>query len=139
MLSATYTLTQELRKRLPIVDFPSRRQVLCLALGKAGVIKNDFGPIALLRDCKFRNRVNARIPVDNSPSLDDSFVGHKFDVPSHDNAAEKRERASCFTADLCRRLFERNAGLLRRNDLHNLVELLSGGKVLPLRVILPGD
>jgi len=61
---------------------PSRREVFSVALGKAGMVKNDFGPSALLDELESRNRVNTRSSVSISPGLDDSRVRHKLDVPS---------------------------------------------------------
>src|ERR1700726_4394930 len=89
-------LSQEFRERLPVVCFPSRRESFRVALGKAGMVKDDFGPGALLQELESRNRVNTRSPVSHSPGLDDARVRHKFDVSPEDNAAEKCERTSHF-------------------------------------------
>src|SRR6267142_3669359 len=98
--SSSPRLAQEFLERLPIIPFPSRGQVFRLPEGKAGMIKHNLGPVALLHKFEFRDRVVTRIPATRSPGLDDSLVRHKFDLPSGDIATEERERASCFTTDL---------------------------------------
>ena len=102
---------------------PSRRESFRVALGKAGMVKDDLGSSALLDELEFRNRVSTRSPVGHSPGLDDARVRHKFDVSSQDNAAEKRERAAHIGTDFCRRLLERNGRLPGGNDLCDLVKL----------------
>jgi len=122
-------LSQEFLKRLPIVGFPTRRQVFPQAPGETGMVKNDLGPGALLREHELRNRVNARIPATHAPCLYDSLVGHEFDVPSRDVPAEERKRASHFTTDL-RGLGESRgeAGLHHFTELYDLVELFGVGE-----------
>src|ERR1700719_2417715 len=97
-------LSQEFRERLPVMCLPSRRESFRGALGKAGMVKDDLGSRALLDELELRDRVSTWIPVAHSPGLDDSRVRHKLDVPSQDDAAEERERASYLTADFSRRL-----------------------------------
>src|SRR5579863_10714877 len=62
-------------ERLPIVRFPSRRQNLRLAFGKAGMVKYDLGSGTLRHELKFRNRVDAGSPAARSPGLHDSLFG----------------------------------------------------------------
>src|SRR4029077_20271371 len=104
------------------MGFPSRREVFRVALGKAGMVKDDFGSSALLYELEFHYRIDTRIPVDHSPGLDDSRIRHKFDVSSQNDAAEKCERASHFSADFRRHLLERNTGILGCGDLRDLIE-----------------
>src|SRR6266853_251905 len=121
-------LTKKFLKRFPIIGFPSRCQVFPIALGKTGVVKDNLGSGALLRELEFRNRVHTRIPVSDSPGLDDSLVRDKFDMSPHDIAAEARERASHFSADFRRRRPERHPGLHGATELRHLVELFGVGK-----------
>ena len=58
---------QEFLERLPIVGLPSLCQIFSLALGKPGMVKDDFGPGALFHKFEFRNRVSARVPVGHAP------------------------------------------------------------------------
>src|ERR1700726_3368077 len=88
------------------------------------MIKDDLGSSALVHELESRDRVNARRPVDHSPGLNDARVWHEFDVSSQDDAAEKCERASHFSADFGRHLLERNGGILGCTDLSDFVELL---------------
>src|SRR3981081_1187540 len=91
------------------------------------MVERYFGSGPLLRELELRNRVNARIPADLSPSLDDALARYKFDVSSHDMAAEKQERASHFTTDL-RGLASRGHGLHDSTELYDLVELFGVGE-----------
>src|ERR1700687_1196107 len=129
-------LSQRLLERLPIVRFPSRRQVFPLALGKARMVKHDHSSGALFHELELRNRVDAWFPATRSPGLDDSLVRHQIDVPSHDIAAEKCERASHFTANL-RGLASCGHGIHDSAELYDLVELFGVGEcfvdVLPAR------
>src|SRR5712692_11453890 len=85
----TAKLTQEFLQRFPIIYFPSLRKVLRLTLGKTAMVKNNLGSGTLLHKLEFRDRINAWVPAARAPCLDDSFVWHKFDVPSRDISAEE--------------------------------------------------
>jgi hypothetical protein len=63
--------------------------MLPFASRKARMVKNDFGSGTLFRQFEFHNRIDTGIPVDDTPRLDDSLIGHKLNVAAHDMAAEK--------------------------------------------------
>src|SRR5579863_2513644 len=69
-------------ERLPIVRFPSRRQNLRLAFGKAGMVKYDLGSGTLRHELKFRNRVDAGEPSRRFARRARFPVRCKFDVRS---------------------------------------------------------
>ena len=88
ILRPPQNLSQEFLERLPIVRFPSCRQVFRRAFRKARMVKYDLGPGALLHELELHNRIDARILAARSPGLHDSLVRHKFDMSSRDVSAE---------------------------------------------------
>ena len=74
--------------------------MLPFALRKTSVVKDNFGAGALPGELEPHNRVDAWIPVDYTPSLDNSLVRHKLDVSSYDTPAKNREGTACFGSDL---------------------------------------
>jgi hypothetical protein len=74
--------------------------MLPFSLQKASMVKDNFGAGALLGELEPHNRVDARIPVDDTPSLHNSLVRHKLDVSSYDMPAKNREGTACFGSDL---------------------------------------
>src|SRR5882724_7376755 len=117
------SLSQEFLQRLPIIHFPSRGQMVRVALGKPCVVKHDLGPGALFHKRKLRNGISAGIPAARSPHLDDSFVWYQLDLPSRDISAKQSESSSSLTADLCGRSVRRHTGLHRRTQVDHFVEL----------------
>src|SRR5580700_8589868 len=77
-------LGQQFLERLPIVLLPSGSQNFSLALRKTRMVKYDLGSGALLHQLELRNRIDAWMPAASSPGLHDSFVRHKFHLPSRD-------------------------------------------------------
>ena len=94
------------------------------------MVKNEFGTGTLLHQRELGNRVDPRIPGGHAPGLDDSLVGHKFDMPSNDMAAEECERATCLTADLRGRSSRGHAGLHGCTELRHIVELFRVGECI---------
>src|SRR5207249_10547004 len=92
-------LCQIFLKRLPIVSLPPVREVLAFAFGETCVDKSQFGSGALLGQLEFHNRVNTWTPVNDSPGLHNSFVGHELDMPSDNVPSKECESASRFAAD----------------------------------------
>src|SRR5207248_902534 len=102
-------------ERLPIVEFPSAEQVLGIAVGESGMVKENFRFGAFrfgsrVYQVESYNRENSGLPISDAPGLNDSFVGHKFQVPTDDAAAEQREAAADFPADCCGLGVRRTAG-----------------------------
>ncbi len=87
------------------------------------MVKDNLGYRALLQEIKLRNRIDPRIPATRSPSLNNSLIWYKFDVPSRHIAAEKRKRSTCFWADLRGLASRCHAGLHSCTEQHHLVEL----------------
>src|ERR1700686_5324914 len=92
------------------------------------MVEDDLGSSAFLGELEFHDRVSTWSPVAHSPGLDDARVRHQFEVSSHNDAAEKRERAAHLGTDYGRRFLERNGGVLSRCDLCDLVELPGGSQ-----------
>src|ERR1700687_4479498 len=82
-------LSKKFLERLPIVAFPSCRQVIRIAFGKSSMVKHDPRPRSLFHKLKPRNRVNARGPTARPPGLDNTFIRHKLDLPPRDVAREE--------------------------------------------------
>ena len=74
--------------------------MLSFALRKTSVVKDDFGAGVLPGEFELHNGVDAWVPVDHTPSLDNSLVRHKLDVSSYDMAAKNREGTARFGGDL---------------------------------------
>jgi len=54
-------------KWLPVIEVPSLREMVRLAVREPGVIEHDCRLGSLVREIKLRNRVNAGIPIYDSP------------------------------------------------------------------------
>src|SRR5260370_18787441 len=81
--SPPWRLGQIFLQRLPIVPFPSRRQILPQALKETCVIKYEFRAGAFLGQLEFNNRANTGILIDDAPGFDNSLVAHKLDMSPH--------------------------------------------------------
>jgi tetratricopeptide (TPR) repeat protein len=114
---------QEFRERSPIIALPSFGQVFRLSFRKTGMVEDNLGSRALLDEFKSRNRIDTRIPIDDAPGLNDSFVRCELDVPPDDMSCENCESASHLSADLRRRSAKRHTRLHRGTEVHDLVEL----------------
>ena len=90
------------------------------------MVKHDPARGALRHEFEPGNRKNARRPIACSPSLDNPYVWHKLDLPSGDESAEKRNRASHFATYL--------GGLIRQvHRLQGPAELYDAGKLFGVR------
>src|SRR5262249_22029581 len=86
-------------KGLPIIRCPTSRQMLRFAFWKACVIKNNLRVCTLFYQLELHNRVDASIPVGDTPRLNDPLVGHNLDLSSDDVATEEREGTAGVAAD----------------------------------------
>jgi hypothetical protein len=123
MASAPSASRQDFCERLPIVPFPSCRQMFRLPLRETGMVEDDLGTRALFDEFKSRNRVKARTPIYDAPGLNDSFVWHECDMSSHNMSSEDGERTSDLRADIGRRGSERHSRPHRGTEVDYLIEL----------------
>jgi hypothetical protein len=75
--------------------------MLRFAFREARMVKNDFGAGTLFPQFELHNGIDTGIPIHNTPRLDNSLIGHELDLPAHDMATEKGERATHLLADFC--------------------------------------
>ena len=103
----------------------TRKEALAIAVWESPVVKNELGSRAAIREFELHNRVDARFPVRRTPSLDNSLIAHKLDLPPHDKAAERRESTTGFRTDFRGRGSRGHACLHGITELHDVLELFS--------------
>jgi DNA-binding transcriptional ArsR family regulator len=80
---------------------------------ETSVIQDKSRSVAMLLEFKSDNRIDARLPIANPPSLDDSLVLQQFKISADNHTSETRERAADFSAYFCRRAAGELAKLFR--------------------------
>jgi hypothetical protein len=102
--------------------------VLAFAYREPGMVKNNFCAGVVFGNFELHNRVDAGIPIRNTPCLDNSLLGYTLEMATHNMAAEKRECAAYLPTDFCRSFARRHAGLHSRTELFDFAKLSGIGK-----------
>src|SRR6266581_1131491 len=92
-------LSQIFFQLAPVILLPSFCEMLFLSFGKTCVIENQMSSGALCLELKPGNGINALVPRDHAPGLDDSPVRRQLQVASDDVTAKQREGAAGFAVN----------------------------------------
>jgi len=108
---------EELFQRVPVVAVPARIQVIVLAGGEAGVVKDHGGPGRFWPELKVDDGVGAGVPVCGAPGLNDALVGDELNSSTNDEAAKLRECPAGGWVDGCGQSGKRRELLLVEEGL----------------------
>src|SRR5438105_5557017 len=83
-----------LAQRVPIHLMPPGVEVVAMLFRKTCLIEDELSPGALAVEFEVHDRVNALVPVADSPRLHDSPTGDELDVAADNHSSEAGKRST---------------------------------------------